>query len=381
MTSGATRRPRRLLTKALGLGLALLVAGCAGPNEPESRPSAPTVESRPTSTAPSQGRTLKPVGAGLYVFYTGQPQPSFQAPAIDHAVIGSTWADFEPRPGVFKGPGWDLVAAALRDRPDYKFRLRILAGRNAPDWVKRLDGGCVQIEEPANQIPACVPRFWTKAYLEAYKGLMVEVARRYDREPQILDVVNSACTTTWAEPFIRTGWNRSANLALWRAGLNQESDRHCFERSMQVMNQAFRTTRISLATHLVWQIVVGPSSASGMRPSWPKERALLNQLRSRYGAKLVVQNNGLGGNEGCRPGQPLQTATSMWCWLASAPPPKGFQTEGPIKLDRSGFSIVDPVRRAIDMGGCYVEHNKFGGNPAAVTKLDRQLKANCPGSS
>lgn len=296
-------------------------------------------------------------------------------------MIGGAWADFEPRPGVFKGPGWDRVTAALRNQPDYKFRLRILAGLDAPDWVKRLDGGCIHIEEPANQIPACVPRFWTNAYMQAYKGLMAEVARRYDREPRILDVVNSACTTTWAEPFIRTGWNRSANLALWHAGLNHETDRRCFERSMQVMDRRFQTTRISLATHLVWQIVVGPNSPSGMSPSWQKERALLNQLRSRYGPKLVVQNNGLGGNEGCRPGEPLQSASSMWCWLASAPPPKGFQSEGPINLKASGSTIVDTVRRAIDMGGCFVEHNTFGDNPAEAAKLDRQLKANCPGSS
>jgi hypothetical protein len=378
MIAAAARRRRPLQVALLGLGLALLLAACTRPSEPQPRAPAPTAAPAPTSLAPSEDGTLKPVGAGLY--YTGEPQPGFQA--IDHAVVGGPWADFAPRPGDFSGPGWDRVAAALRGQPNYKFRLRIMAGREAPDWAKRLGGSCVPIEAPAAQIPACVPRFWTDAFLDAYGRLMTEVARRYDREPRILDVVNSACTTTWAEPFIRTGRNRTANVALWNAGLNQASDRRCFEQSMEIMDRAFQSTRISLATHLAWQLVVGPEGApSGMRPSWPEERTLLNELRSRYGAKLVLQNNGLGGNEGCRGGEPLQSASSMWCWLASVPPPKGFQTEGGRKLQARGFAVEDAARRAIAMRGCFVEHNEFGNDPTVAAELDRQLKANCPGVS
>jgi hypothetical protein len=374
----ATARRSPLRVAALGLGLALLLAACTRPGAPEPRPPATTAAPTPTSQTPSEDGTLKPVGAGLY--YTGEPQPGFES--IDHTVIGGPWADFEPRPGDFSGPGWERVEAALRDLPDHKFRLRIMAGREAPDWAGQLGGPCVPVQAPSSQIPACVPRFWTDAFLDAYERLMDEVARRYDREPRILDVVNSACTTTWAEPFIRTGRNRAANLALWDAGLNQASDRRCFDRSMEIMDRAFQSTRISLATHQVWQVVVGPDGApSGMRPSWPEERSLLNELRSRYGGKMVVQNNGLGGNEGCRGGESLARASSMWCWLASLPPPKGFQTEGNRKLEARGFVVADAIRQAIDMRGCFVEHNEFGDDPAAATELDRQLKANCPGAS
>jgi hypothetical protein len=348
---------------ALGLWLALLT-GCTPTGDPEGFPA-------------SGDGTLKPVGAGLY--FTGEPQPGFGA--IDHSVVGGPWADFEPLPGEFSGPGWDRVEAALRERPDHKFRLRIFAGRMAPDWAKELGGGCVEVEPPSSQIPSCVPRFWTDEFLAAYEQLMVEVARRYDDDPRILDVVNSACTTTWAEPFIRSGRNRVANQALWQAGLNPDSDQLCFERSTEIMDLAFRSTRISLATHGVWQLVVGPDGPpSGMQPSWPKQRALLNDLRSRYGAKLVMQNNGLGGNEGCPSGEPLHTTSSMWCWIASLPPPKGFQTEGALSLEARGFVVQDAVRRAVDMGACFVEHNKFGDDPAAAAELDRLLKANCPGS-
>ena len=376
MTAADHRRPLR--SGIMGLLLVLLLGACTGSGRPELRPPAPVPAPTSTSPAPKSDRALKPVGAGLY--YTEDPQPGFQA--IDHAVVGGPWADFEPQPGDFSGPGWDRVDAALRERPDYKFRLRIMAGREAPDWAKQLGGSCVPVEAPASQIPACVPRFWTEAYLDAYGRLMAEVARRYDDDHRVLDVVNSACTTIWAEPFIRTGRNRTANQALWDAGLNQASDRRCFERSMELMDQAFKTTRISLATHRVWQVVVGPDGApSGMRPSWPAERELLNELRARYGAKLVVQNNGLGGNEGCQGGEPLESADSMWCWLATLSPPKGFQTEGSRKLEARGFAIQDAVRRAIDMRGCFVEHNEFGNDVAAAAELDRQLKANCPGAS
>ena len=374
MTAADRRPPLRF--GILGLLLVLLLGACTGAGESEPRPPAPAPTT--TSPAPKSDGTLKPMGAGLY--FTEDPRPGFGT--IDHAVIGGPWADFEPRPGVFSGPGWDRVDAALRNQPDFRFRLRILAGREAPDWAKRLGGSCVPVEAPESQIPSCVPRFWTDAFLDAYGRLMAEVARRYDREPRILDVVNSACTTTWAEPFIRTGRNRMANLALWDGGLNQASDRHCFERSMQDMDRAFRSTRISLATHQVWQLVVGPDAApSGMQPSWPEERALLNELRERYGAKLVVQNNGLGGNEGCRGGEPLEDASSMWCWLATLPPPKGFQTEGTRKLENRGFTVLDATRQGIAMRGCFVENNQFGDDPAAATDLDRQLKANCPGAS
>jgi hypothetical protein len=369
MRSGGPTRPslQALATRVILVGLTLaLLSACTSSREPEQPQVAPVTKGG-----------LKPMGVGLY--YLGEPRQ--RLPFIDHAVVGGGWADFEPRPGDFSGPGWERVDAALRDYPTYKFRLRIMAGREAPEWVKQLSGGCVPVVQPHNQIRSCVPRFWTDAYLRAYQRLMAEVARRYDAEPRVLDVVNAACTTTWAEPFIRSGANRSSNLMLWEAGLNERSDRHCFERSMQTMDRSFRSTRISLATHTKWQLIVGPGAERvGMRPSWPKERELLNELRAQYGAKLVIQNNGLGGSEGCTGRESLTDATSMWCWLAALPPPKGFQTEGDRRLASKGFTVDHAIRRAVSMRGCFVEHNQFGDDAGLAADLDRRLKANCPGT-
>jgi hypothetical protein len=312
----------------------------------------------------SRNTDLKPSPAGLY--WVGGPQRSL--PFIDHAVISSEWENLEPRDEDFSGPGWEAIDSALEAYPDYSFRLRIAMGQRAPDWVKAIDGGCVGITHPASGTRACVPRFWTDAYLDEYEEIMAEIARRYDTDDQILDVVNSACMTIYAEPFIRAGSDEGSNRRLWAAGLNEATDRHCLERSTQDMAGVFEHTRISLATHLQWQIVVG----DGIEPSWEKERALLENLRAELGDQLVVQNNGLGGDDGCENG-----AADMWCWLSEIPAPKGMQTEGDQKLELDGFVVDDAIVQALELGACFVEHNHFGDNPSRAREFDAQLKANC----
>jgi hypothetical protein len=309
-------------------------------------------------------KDLKPRGAGLY--WVGGPQDSF--PFIDHAIISTEWENLEPSDDDFTGPGWDLIEENLEAYPDYKFRLRIAMGQRAPDWVKSLDGGCVGITHPASGERACVPLFWTDAYLDEYEELMAEIARRYDDEPQILDVVNSACMTIYAEPFIRAGSDEGSNRRLWNAGLNEETDRHCVERSTHDMANVFERTRISLATHVQWQIV----AEDGIEPSWEKERVLLEELRDDLGEQLIIQNNGLGGDDGCVPGE-----AEMWCWLSELEPPKGTQTEGDNKLAEEGFTVHDAIDQALDLGACFVEHNQFGDDPSLARSLDAQLKNNC----
>lgn len=350
-----------------GLGWSWLGSGrTGGPGAPGD--AGPTVGRTPRPTS-SPG--LKDAPAGLYL--TEAPE-SATFGFIDHAVIGIDWSELEPAADDFGGPGWRRIDETLRDHPGFRFRLRIAAGRGAPEWLKDVEGGCVDVTQPASGLTACVPRFWTDAYLDEYAELMAEVARRYDDEPRILDVVNSACMTMWTEPFIRAGRDEASNLRLFEAGLNEDSDRYCLRRSTRVMVRAFERTRTSIATHLQWQIV----TADGVEPSWPKQRNMLNNLLAAFGEEIVIQNNGLGGDEGCTREESPVDATEMWCWLAAIRYPKGFQTEGDRKLEASGFVVQDAIRRALGMGACFVEHNAFGDSASAARVLDTRLKANCP---
>jgi hypothetical protein len=183
--------------------------------------------------------------------------------------------------------------------------------------------------------------------------------------------------TNWAEPFIRSGSDVASNRRLWSAGLNEATDRHCLVRSMRIHDKVFTTTRVSLAAHQQWQIVVDPAiDADGVAPSWDKERELLERFRAAYGAKLIVQNNGLGGGEGCSASS-TTTDSSLFCWMGDELARKGFQLEGDRKLEGQGFSVYDGIERGLDLGACFIEHNQFGSDPIRAESYDDRLTQNC----
>src|SRR5262245_21359445 len=221
-------------------GAALLGGIVASGSNPAPRPDRQHVNERiDRSMRPS---TLKPIGRGLYLT-SGM---STDVRHIDHAVIDVRWAELEPHDQAFLGPAWGHLRSRIHREPDLKVRIRILAGRFAPDFVKKLAGpplssrqidcsqeGGIAIVQPSNGIASCVPYFWTDDVLRQYKQLMTEVSRRFDDDPHVLDVVDSACMTNWAEPFIRAGNDRGSNVRLWEAGLDETTDRHCLLRSVR----------------------------------------------------------------------------------------------------------------------------------------------------
>ncbi|HYO00104.1 MAG TPA: hypothetical protein VEU28_10560 [Actinomycetota bacterium] len=388
--SGAARTLAAFLLTMTGL------AACGRSDEaPEPAPSSvePSAgDARPSPpNAPAAG--LKEMGEGLYL---KDAMPSAGMDFIDHVVVTGDWTEFEKADQEFSGPGWARVDEML-DNELLTVRLRIQAGRGAPSFVKRLGGppisgdgvdcsdeGGVAIAKRATTgdglakaaSSGCVPYFWTGAVLGQYEQLMQEVARRYESNPRLLDVVDSACMTFFAEPFIRAGRSRTTNARLFEAGLNEETDEACHRRSLEIHDRAFPTTRVSVATHNTWQIVSDPEEArAGVTLSWDKQKTLLEDLRRQYGAKVVLQNNGLGGNEGCR--SRASASDSHFCWLAQVSPPKGFQTEGGTRLSSRGYDVLDAVGQAVEMGACFVEHNRFDSDASAAEDYDGRLKDNC----
>jgi hypothetical protein len=324
-----------------------------------------STDERPDGTESAADRpALKPALAGLVVT---EPHSLDTVPFAGFGTITTNWEDVEPSAGSFD---FSAIDQTLADHPGVKFRIRIRTGRDAPYWVKLATGGCVTVHPSTeNGATGCTTRFWRAPFLRHYSGLMKEVARRYEADPQVVDVANSACSTAYAEPFILGVDDRSLAL-LEKAGLTTEKHRDCIVGSTEAMMSVFSRTRISLAGHGAWEYVDGRS--------WEAERDLLNELRERYPYRLVLEDHGLGPeDEVCPiPGQPPEEAKTWHCYLAGLPPgetPHGWQ------LTLNDGSMSDAVWAGVEMGACYLEYAAF----QQLSEEEREevhdaLVGNCP---
>jgi hypothetical protein len=356
-------------------------------------------EPAPTTTSASSGPRPAPLATG--VMSQGPPDPDHGY--VDHVTGGTSmaWRDLERADQDFRGPGWGRLRLLLEDPRVRSVRLRVYAGRNAPDFVKALGGparggerqpcaaGGIAVRNPFDRVGGCVPYFWTDAVLDQYEQLMQEVARRHGDHPKLTEVVASACATVHAEPFYRAHGHRPSNQRLWEAGLNRETDEACQERALAIHDAVLPRQRVSLAVN-PWEIVVDPSTdRDGRVVDWAATHVFARRWRDRLGSRLVLQNNGWGESDGCPEGGTVDT--NVYCFLRDVAPPKGFQSEtwrrlGSSNGGDSATGWLTALRRAIDLGACFVESTDNGyrrADAVAAADLDRRLAANCdevPGS-
>jgi hypothetical protein len=336
-----------------------------------------TTTTQPTTTTTAPPPAMKPFATGLV---TTDPPSINLYPYANAVTIKSVgWETVEPSPGVYDWSAIDnVIAATVAEAPDVKFRIRLYAGRQSPAWLNQVSGQCVEIVSGSpNGGNGCVPRFWTDAFQDRYDLLMDAFAAKYENDPRIVDVVNSACTTIFAEPFILGGDGPSLDL-LWQAGLTEAGHRDCLNRSMSKMMDVFPTTRVTMAGHSNWQIIVqgpnGPGDATAAN-SWPKERDILNQWRAAYGDHMVVEEHSLNDTPAkyCAPGEPLATASVFYCWYASSPAPKGLQ------FTATFTSMEAAARQGESMGSCFLEFAAFQAIPMPARQdIHNLLVENCP---
>lgn len=296
---------------------------------------------------------------------------------VDYVVANVKWRDLERATADGKGSfqktdgtdmiGWQKIGEVIRSGKIKGIRLRILAGIHAPDFVKRLghtpqfvsgDGidcsgsGGIAIMTTDGQ--GCSSFFWTGEAIAQYRQLMVEVARRYDNtDPakggKILDVVNTGCMSIYGEPFYRAHEYDSTNQRLSNAGFSESLDLNCQEQAMAIHNDNFQVTRTSLAVNS-WDII-NSQPPDYHTVSWDKAKTFVDKWRNRMGNKLVLQNNGLGEQEGCRV-NPDGTETSLggpeFCYLKNKAPAIGFQTETFAKLATHAPDSITGLRWAVD---------------------------------
>lgn len=334
----------------------------------------PSPSTPPGGSGNFNGTTLKPYPRGLI---TTDPTTINLYPYASYVTIKSVgWQDVEPSPGTYNWSSIDsAMSATITKNPNAKFRIRLYAGRQSPAWLNTVSGNCVQVDpDSVNGASGCVPRFWTDAYIDRYETLMNAFAAKYEPNAVVVDFVNSACSTIFAESFI-LGADAASVDRLWQAGLTEAGHRNCLNRTTAKMMQVFPTSRITVAGHDKWQIIEQGVNGAGdgkRADSWEKERDLINGWRTTYGEKLVVEEHGLGPTDYCAPGQNILTASSFYCWFASLPGPKGLQ------FTLNGGSMEQAATNGVNMGACFLEYAAFQAiSEPRRQEIHNQLLANC----
>lgn len=289
---------------------------------------------------------LKP---GLRGLITTDPNYLDSIPYAEFGSVKIRWSAVETSPGVYDFSALDSMLAA---HPDVKFRVRFMAGIHAPEWVKTRSGGAIQHDPNGpNGGSGLVPRYWTDAYFADYMAFMRAIADRYEDNPQVVEIPNSLTTTVYAEPFI-LGADAATIDRYWQAGYTKDKHELGLRKSIAGMMSLFPTTRISLAGHSKWEHIVQGKAAS----SWPAERDLLNELSATYGSRLVLEDHGLGPDDAAPSGQPRETATSWYAYMAGLRSTE--QTYG-WQFTLNGGPMPTAADMGVAMGACFLEYAAF----------------------
>jgi hypothetical protein len=173
----------------------------------------------------SSGDGDKPAQTGLVdmgdiSFYNNPYNPSFNLSEItpyqgsfSEIVLNVTWAQLQPSEG---GP---LTTSAIdsaiaqvdalnaSNGTNIGIKLRVWGGYTAPEWAKNIDGPPITVTgenevDPGVFTPQTIGRFWTADYVDAWTSLQSALAARYDSNPVIRGISQTAGAAATDEPFV-----------------------------------------------------------------------------------------------------------------------------------------------------------------------------------
>ena len=173
----------------------------------------------------SSGDGDKPAQTGLVdmgdiSFYNNPYNPSFNlaelAPyqgSFSEIVLNVTWAQLQPTEGgalatsVIDSAIAQVNALNASNGTNIGIKLRVWGGYTSPEWAKNINGAPITVPgeaevDPAVYTPQTIGRFWTADYVDAWTSLQNALAARYDSNPVIRGISQTAGAAATDEPFV-----------------------------------------------------------------------------------------------------------------------------------------------------------------------------------
>ena len=140
-------------------------------------------------------RNVADQGTAMFVTY----------PIADTFTVNLYWRDLEPVRGgsidLSELDTWDAFAST-HNVPRY--RVRLFAGKYAPDWAKAINGFTPLPWDSSDQTGGTVGPFWRQDHRDAYYDFAERLAAQMDTEhPLVCEVTDSTVMTTYSEPYLR----------------------------------------------------------------------------------------------------------------------------------------------------------------------------------
>jgi hypothetical protein len=133
--------------------------------------------------------------------------------SFSEMVLNVAWQQLQPTEGgALDTSVIDSALAAVnayntQNGTNLGIKLRVWGGYTAPDWAKNIDGPPITVTgeaevDPAVYTPQTIGRFWTADYIDAWTSLQNALAARYDSNPVIRGISQTAGAAATDEPFV-----------------------------------------------------------------------------------------------------------------------------------------------------------------------------------
>jgi hypothetical protein len=304
-------------------------------------------------------QTVKTVNTGL-LERGPAPPPLTLAGVVSGYIIEGHWDTLQPTAG---GPlsttVIDRAVAAVRawnaanPTNQRSLRLRIESGIYAPDWVKALSGGPVNITS-ASGATGTVSRWWTQPVEDAYTAFIAKLAAYVDPIPEIREVTVGATMEFFGEIFIRYASQNAA--ALTAAGFTQAAD-------IAAMEASFRA-------HLAFQYTTTQIDVNGYQQLNGGNSLTVTQQMMNYALSI-----GLAHVQFANASLTSSGNTPLYALMQSYGPKGSNQATITFQTMPTVPSVTQVIERALTYGATSIELPSNPGSATTLAPLEQALDA------
>jgi len=291
-----------------------------------------------------------------FIANTASPPPPNFSGLFGGIVINATWDLIQPNPS--PAPlNFAQIDGPLTMIEDYNManpsaplgvKLRIYAGDNAPLWAKQINGGPVQIYRNSSGCdgsdtgcPIYVGKYWTPAFISAWRAFQAAVAARYDSKPPIVQIAVTSCASQTDEPFVPSSYSASKN-ALIAAGYTDAAEQSCLTGA--VADYASWHRALIDFTFNTFSSITGAGSVNGVTNAQFTIN-VMTACRQQLGNRCVLDNHALES-------PPYSVDQTVYNEMQVLGPPINFQTQSPVGMS---CQWIETIAQGVAYGAGAIE--------------------------